>query len=179
VTDYYANGTSVGDTNTETTAIVIIALLRPPNATLGTFAFYYPWYGTRSFSGNWTHWNQNESEGAKHDPDNVTNDRRDIAATDYPMLDVYDSNDENMIKQQVEWAREANITCFVISWCGINHFTDNASKHIMNVCGQDDFNFTFYIENTTSVDEAVQDVNYLLNTSCMHAYDRRKKVIYS
>jgi len=162
VTDYYANGTSVGDANTETTAIVIIALLKSPNATLGTFAFYYPWYG--NLSDNWNHWKENESQGAEHNPDNVTNGRRDIAATDYPLLGVYDSNNESMIKQQVEWAKEANITCFVISWWGINDFTDNASKHIANVCQQDDFNFTFYIENTTSTDQAVQDINYLLNT---------------
>jgi hypothetical protein len=32
-TDYYANGASVGDTNTETTSIVIIALLTPPTPT--------------------------------------------------------------------------------------------------------------------------------------------------
>lgn len=164
VTDYYANGTSVGDANTETTAIVIIALLRSPNATLGTFAFYYPWYGTPSLSGYWNHWNEGESQGAEHNPDNVTNGRRDIAATDYPLLGVYDSNNESMINQQVEWAKEANITCFVISWWGINDFTDNASKYIVNACQQNNFNFTFYIENTTSIDQAVQDTNYLLNT---------------
>jgi hypothetical protein len=159
LTDYYANGTSVGDANTETTAMVIIALLTPPNVTLGTFAFYYPWYGTPSLSGYWYHWND-----SGHNPDNITNGLRDIAATDYPLYGVYDSNNETMISQQIEWAKEAGINCFVLSWWGIDDFTDNASRHIVKVCQQDDFNFTFYIENTTSTDQAVQDIDYLLNT---------------
>jgi len=164
VTDYYANGTPAGDANTETTAMVIIAILKPPNVILGTFAFYYPWYATLNYSHYWRHWNENKEEGAEHNPDNITNGKRDIAATDYPLLDVYDSNNESVIIQHVEWANQARINCFVISWWGINDFTDNASKHVVNVCQQNNFNFTFYIENTTSVDQAVQDINYLLNT---------------
>ena len=163
VTDYYANGTSVGDANTETTAIVIIALLKSPNVTLGTFTFYYPWYATLNYSHYWRHWNESKKEGAEHNPDNVTNGRRDIAATDYPLLDVYDSNDESVIKQQVEWAKQAGIDCFVISWWGIDDFTNNASKHIVNACQNDDFNFTFYIENATSIDQAAQDILLFLN----------------
>jgi hypothetical protein len=158
ITNYYANGTQKGDANTETTSIVIIALLTPPRAKLGTFAFYYPWYGTLNFSGSWRGWND-----SGHNPDNITDGRRDIAATDYPLLDAYDSNNETVIDQQVKWAKEAGINCFIISWWGINDFTDNASMHIRNVCERDDFNFTFYIENTTSIIEAVEDLTYLLN----------------
>ena len=98
-----------------------------------------------------------------HNPDNITDGRRDIAATDYPLLDVYDSNNETVIDQHVKWAKDAGIDCFVISWWGINDFTDNASKHIRNVCERDDFNFTFYIENTTSINQTVNDLTYLLN----------------
>jgi hypothetical protein len=159
VTDYYANGKCIGDANTETTSIAIIALLTPPNAKMGTFAFYYPWYGTPSVSGYWHGWND-----SGHDPDNITNGIRDIAATDYPLLGVYDSNNETVINQQIEWAKQANIACFVISWWGINDFTDNASKHIVNVCENKHFNFTFYIENTTTTDQAVRDINYLVST---------------
>jgi hypothetical protein len=158
VTNYLANGTLQGDANTETTSIVIIALLTPPRPRVGAFAFYYPWYGTPSLSGYWLHWND-----ANHNPDNVTDGRRDIAATDYPLLDMYDSNNETVIDQHVKWAKNAGIDCFVISWWGINDFTDNASKHIRNVCDQDDFNFTFYIENTTSINQTVNDLTYLLN----------------
>lgn len=126
---------------------------------LGTFAFYYPWYGTPSVSGYWHGWND-----SGHNPDNVTDGRSDIAATNYPLLGVYDSNNETMIDQQVNEARNAGINCFVVSWWGINDFTDNASKHIMNVCERDDFNFTFYIENTASISQTVEDLTYLFST---------------
>jgi hypothetical protein len=158
ITNYLANGTLEGDANAETTSIVIIALLTPPGPRLGTFAFYYPWYGTPSLSGFWLHWND-----ANHNPDNITDGRRDIAATDYPLLGVYDSNNETVIDKHVNWAKNAGIDCFVISWWGINDFTDNASKHIRNVCDRDDFNFTFYIENTTSINQTVNDLTYLPN----------------
>jgi hypothetical protein len=165
ITNYYANGTQKGDPNTETTSIAIIAVLTPARARLGTFAFYYPWYGTPAVSGEWRHWNEGNSSGQiPHDPNIILPDgRRDIAAEDYPLLGPYDSNNESVIEQHVEWAKEAGIDCFVISWFGINHFTDNASVHIRNVCERDDFNFTFYIENTTSITEAVEYLTYLLN----------------
>jgi hypothetical protein len=165
ITNYYANGTQKGDANTETTSIVIIALLTPPRARLGTFAFYYPWYGTPDFSGNWSHWNEDNSPGQiPHDPNTIlTNGRRDIAAEDYPLLGVYDSNNESVIEQHVKWAKEAGIDCFIVSWWGINHFTDNASKHIRDVCERDDFKFTFYYENSTSISQTEKDIEYILN----------------
>jgi len=60
---------------------------------------------------------------------------------------------------------------------GNNSFTDNASKHIRNVCDRDDFNFTFYIENTTSISQTVEDLTYLLseygNSSSWYRVDGR------
>jgi glycoprotein endo-alpha-1,2-mannosidase len=144
----------------------MILFLRSPQASgsiqpsnIPTFAFYYPWYGTPSVSGYWYHWND-----ANHNPDNITNGRRDISATDYPLLDVYDSNNETVISQHIQWAKQAGIGCFIISWWGINDFTDNASKHIREICERDNFNFTFYYESTTSINQALGDLNYLLNT---------------
>jgi len=191
ITNYYANGTQKGDPNTETTSIAIIAVLTPPRARLGTFAFYYPWYG--NLSDNWNHWKEGNSSGQiPHDP-NITlpDGRRDIAAEDYPLLGPYDSNNESVIEQHVEWAKEAGIDCFIISWFGINDFTDNASKHIVNVCQREDFNFTFYIENSSlwynkpaSINQTVDDLTYLLdkynNSSSWYRVDGRPVIfVYS
>ncbi len=130
---------------------------QPPN--VPTFAFYYPWYGTPSVSGYWYHWNN-----VIHDPDNITDGMRDIPAADYPLLDVYDSNNETVISQHVQWAKQAGIGCFIVSWWGINDFTDNASKHIRTVCERDNFNFTFYYEQSTGINQTLGDLTYLLNT---------------
>jgi len=147
VTNYYANGTLVGDANTETTSIVIMALVTPPRARLGTFAFYYPWYGTPEVSGYWRHW----------PPDGTSK------ITDHPLLGFYDSNNESVIEQHIEWAKEAGIDCFIVSWWGIRSFEDNATSHIKNVCEQNSFKFTIYYENTSSVNQTVNDIVYLLN----------------
>ena len=92
-------------------------------------AFFYPWYGTPFFSGQWRHWNE-----AGHDPD-ITNALgfRDIGTTDYPYPDVYDSTDELRIEWQFELANRAGISGFIVSWWGINSFEDDALKKIFEV----------------------------------------------
>jgi len=158
ITNYFANGTAHGDANTETTSIVIIAMLTAQRTRLGTFAFYYPWYGTPNVSGYWRHWN-----GAGHNPDNFINDKRDIAAAHYPLLDVYDSNNKSLIKKHIDMAKNASIDGFIVSWWGINSFEDNATLHIKNVCEKNNFKFTIYYENTSSVDQTINDLVYILN----------------
>lgn len=131
------------------------------SARLGTFAFYYPWYGNLSHS--WNHWKEILSNGSiLHNPNiTLSNGRRDIASEDYPLLGPYDSNDENVIEQQVDWAQEAGINCFIISWWGNGTFEDKALSHIRNVCEREKFNFTVYVENTTSIDQMVGNLTYL------------------
>lgn len=172
VTNYNADGTPYGDANTETTSIAIIALLTPPRARLGTFAFYYPWYGTPDVSGNWRHWNEGNSSGQiPHNPNMTLSDGRlDIAAEDYPLLGAYDSNNESVIGQHVEWAKEAGIDCFIVSWWGQGSFEDKALFNISKVCEKESFNFTVYIENASSyyqkppsINQTVEDLTYLLN----------------
>jgi parallel beta-helix repeat protein len=137
ITNYFSNGTSYGDANTETTSLVVIAILATQRSRLGTFAFYYPWYGT---SGR--HW------------DHITN---------HPLLGFYDSNNETLIKEHISMAKEASIDGFIVSWWGIDSFEDNATSHIKNVCKQNGFRFTIYYENTSGVNQTVNDIVYLLN----------------
>jgi len=142
ITNYFSNGTSYGDANTETTSLVIIAILATQRSRLGTFAFYYPWYGTPYVSGDWRHWDH---------------------ITDHPLLGFYDSNNETLIKEHISMAKEAGIDGFIVSWWGIGSFEDNASLHIKNVCEENNFKFTFYYENTSSVNQTINDLVYILN----------------
>jgi len=168
ITNYYANGTARGDPNTETTSISIIAALTSPGAGLGTFAFYYAWYGTPAdlnSTEGWHHWNEGNASGQiPHYPNVILPDgRRDIAAEDYPLLGPYDSNNESVIKQQIEWAKEAGIDCFIVSWWGNGTFEDKALSHIRKVCEENDFKFTVYLENTSTIDQTVGNLTYLLS----------------
>lgn len=142
ITNYFANGTSYGDANTETTSIVIIAILTAQKPRMGTFAFYYPWYGTSDVSGYRRHW------------DHITH---------HPLLGEYDSNNETLIKKHIDMAKEAGIDGFIVSWWGIKSFEDNATLHIKNVCEKNNFNFTIYYEITSSVNQTIDDLVYVLN----------------
>jgi hypothetical protein len=135
------------------------------SARLGTFAFYYPWYGTPDVSGNWSHWNEDNLPGQiPHDPNIILPDgRRDIAASDYPLLGSYDSNDESVIEKHVEWAKEAGIDCFIVSWWGNGTFEDKALSHIKKACEESSFKFTVYYENTSTTDQTVGNLTYLLD----------------
>jgi parallel beta-helix repeat protein len=147
ITNYFANGASYGDANTETTSIVIIATLTAQRPSMGTFAFYYPWYGTPDVSKNWRHW----------PPDGSTR------ITDHPLLGFYDSNNESLIKEHIDMAKEAGIDGFIVSWWGIDSFEDNATSPIKNVCEQNGLKLTIYYEITSSVNQTVNDIVYLLN----------------
>jgi len=166
ITNYYANGTLVGDANTETTSIVIIAVLTPPRARLGTFAFYYPWYGTPDVSGYWRHW----------PPDGTSK------ITHHPLFGFYDSNNETLIKEHIDIAKEAGIDGFIVSWWGIKSFEDNATLHIKNVCEKNNFKFTIYYEITSSANQTIDDLIYILNnyanSSAWYKIDGRP-VIYA
>jgi len=147
ITNYFANGTSYGDANTETTSIVVIATLTAQKPKMGTFAFYYPWYGTPDVSGYWRHW----------PPDGTSK------ITDNPLLGFYDSNNETLIKEHIDMAKEAGIDGFTVSWWGIKSFEDNATLHIKNVCEKNNFKFTIYYEITSSVNQTIDDLVYILN----------------
>jgi parallel beta-helix repeat protein len=125
---------------------------------LGTFAFYYPWYRTPDGSGKWYQWNASD-----HDPNRITNEKRDIATAHYPLSGVYDSSNESVIKEHIDIAKEAGIDGFIVSWWGIRTFEDNTSLRIRNVCEQNNFTFTFYYESTSSINQTEDELTYIFN----------------
>jgi hypothetical protein len=165
ITNYFENGTSYGDANTETTSIVIIAMLTAQRPSMGTFAFYYPWYGTPIVSGNWSHWPADGNTNITH----------------HPLLGFYDSNNETLISEHIAIAKKAGIDGFIVSWWGINSFEDNATLRIKNVCEKQDFMFTVYYEDTSGVSQTVNELEYILNkyanSSAWYKIDNRP-VIY-
>ena len=69
-------------------------------------AYYYVWYG----------------DGV-HGWDNVVYE---------PSLGSYNSNDTRIIDQHIAWAREAEVDGFLVSWWGINDYTDNVTKSLFD-----------------------------------------------
>jgi hypothetical protein len=124
------------------------------------FAFYYPWYGVPSVSGSWVHWEN--SLPPIHNPNIIIDGRRDIASVHYPLIDVYDSNDETVIRTHIDMAKAALIDGFVASWWGIGSFEDRALSPLRRICEEQGFYFSIYYEDTASVTTTVSDLIYLL-----------------
>jgi glycoprotein endo-alpha-1,2-mannosidase len=72
-----------------------------------TAIFYYPWYGTPRFDGNYRHW-----EDRGHKPP------RDIASSFYPARGVYSSSDPTVLDAQMRDIARAGIGEVVVSWWG-------------------------------------------------------------
>ena len=94
-------------------------LLEPPNYCL--HAFYYIWYGSKEFDGQYFHWNhrylphwqdslRKKFPLGRHMPPN------DIGASFYPKLGTYSSKDPHIMETHMRQLREAGIGVVSVSW---------------------------------------------------------------
>ncbi|TWT62744.1 glycoside hydrolase family 71/99-like protein [Rubinisphaera italica] len=87
---------------------------------------YMPWYASKTASGYWGwHWTMNH-----FNPDTVkSNGQREVASHDYPLIDLYDSNDPDALECHVLLMKFAGIDGVIIDWYGIEKFRDYAEIH--------------------------------------------------
>jgi hypothetical protein len=78
-----------------------------PAKRVTTAIFYYPWYGTPKFDGNYRHW-----EDRGHTPP------AEIASSFYPARGVYSSSDPAVVGAQMRDIARAGINEVVVSWWG-------------------------------------------------------------
>jgi len=109
-------------------------------------AFYYPWYGT--------------AEGPSHEL-RVWNDYHPVRT---PSTGYYDSHDPAIVEKQIDEAKSSGIDGFIVSWWGINDFTDRALKNvILPVAGKAHFGITIYYEYyEQDRDQILTDFTYLI-----------------
>jgi glycoprotein endo-alpha-1,2-mannosidase len=82
------------------------------------YAHLCTWFKTKEFSGQWTMWKSDYAD-ALHNPDvMLENGHRDIAATSYPLTDVYDTSDPSLIEYQFLLMRLSGIDGIVVDWDG-------------------------------------------------------------
>jgi hypothetical protein len=60
------------------------------------------------------------------------------AKSDLPLLGEYSSNDENVIRQHVKWARQAGIDGFIVSWKATDRLNERLDK-LIRVSEQENF----------------------------------------
>ena len=87
---------------------------------------YMPWYASKPVGGHWGwHWTMNH-----FNPDAVkTNGQREVASHDYPLIDLYDSSDPDVLECHVLLMKLAGIDGVIIDWYGIEKFRDYAEIH--------------------------------------------------
>lgn len=122
-------------------------------------AFYYAWYGNPKVSGRWVHWEQ------------VDEARKQIgSSTHYPQLGPYDSHDPQVVAQHCQWAKEAGIDGFIVSWWQPNDFHDRAMPLILDTAQKFGLEITAYFETVPNNDreKALSDVLYLLDRYGKH-----------
>ena len=105
-------------------------------------AYYYIWYDTPS-------WNR--------------------AKTDYSLLGRYSSDDREIMRQHVRWAKEAGITGFIVSWKN----TETLSKRLealVEICREEHFKLAIIYQgldfdrNPLDVNRIAADLDYLIQT---------------
>ncbi|WKZ46034.1 MAG: endo-1,3-alpha-glucanase family glycosylhydrolase [Anaerolineales bacterium] len=110
-------------------------------------AFYYPWYGL--------------ADGASREP-RVWNEYHPVRT---PAVGYYDSHDSATVEKQIDEAKSSGIDGFIVSWWGINDFTDRALRNvILPAAGRKSFAITIYYENYgQDRDQIANDFAYLIN----------------
>jgi len=84
--------------------------------------FYYAWYGSPDFDGQWIHWNHqylphwNPTIAKKYRQDSHNPDKHDIGTNYWPSLGPYSSANPKVIEQHFAWMQEAGIDVAVVSW---------------------------------------------------------------
>jgi hypothetical protein len=74
-------------------------------------AYYYIWFDTQSW---------------------------DRAKTDYPILGRYSSSNEEVMRQHIQWAKEAGITGFIVSWKSNDKLNERLEK-LIQVANEENF----------------------------------------
>jgi hypothetical protein len=113
-------------------------------------AFYYPWYLGHIY---WP-----------------------LRSPNRPYLGAYDSSDPEVIRQHIDWAKDASIDGFVVSWWGINDFSDKNFEKILDIANERNFSASIYYETTKTGGKTIEEVKaevitdliYIIETYSSH-----------
>ena len=86
----------------------------PGSNPIPVLAYYYIWFDTQSW---------------------------DRAKTDYPLLGWYSSSNIDVMRQHVQWAKEAGITGFIVSWKSTEKLNERLGK-LIQVANEENFKLT-------------------------------------
>lgn len=142
---------------------ILIETLAPtttPMNAVPVLAYYYIWFDTRSW---------------------------DRAKTDYPLLGPYSSDDANVMRQHIQWAKNTGIDGFIVSWKSTEKLNRRLDQ-LVEIADQENFKLAVIFEgldferNPLSIAQVDSDLRYFMNRYADHpAFDLFEKpmVIWS
>jgi hypothetical protein len=117
-------------------------------------AYYYIWFDTQSW---------------------------DRAKTDYPLLGRYSSSNVDVMRQHVQWAKEAGITGFIVSWKSTDKLNERLEK-LIQVANEENFKLAIIYQgldfqrNPLPVNQVDADLSYFIDhyseEQAFYLYDR-------
>ena len=146
-------------------------------------AFYYPWYASESFNGEWSHWNHKTIPHwtpaiNKQYPQKQHKPPEDIAAKYYPSLGPYASNDPSVIREHMKQCVSAGIGTLSVSWYPPNTKDDNAILFvddfiplILDIADEFQEKICFHLEPypKRSAASVRNDIEYLITKYVCHS----------
>jgi hypothetical protein len=133
--------------------------------------FYYPWFATPTYGGNWGHW-AGDNNQYKPPQNWFSNYLPQYSTTNFdPATRLYGVWDDKLIYWQLQKMAEAKIGVAISSWWGQNSTGDPEFKHIItDIMNRPDnpypnLRWTLFYEqegfSDPSVSQIVSDLNYI------------------
>ncbi len=108
-------------------------------------AFHYVWYGTPfGPAGKWSAWPGGYE--ARYNPDLVFYGKRMVDSPDYPLDGPYDSLDPVVIKRQLRELQSARIGGSIVSWWGVDDYSDRVLDALVEAAPTTGLKVTIYYE---------------------------------
>jgi glycoprotein endo-alpha-1,2-mannosidase len=132
--------------------------------------FYYAWYGTPEFDGEYRYWNHAvlSEDGSKTDISYGAGD--DIASNFYPRNGCYSSNDPETLTRHCFEIRLAGAGVICISWWGEGSFSDRAVPRILETAASHGLKVNFHIEpfEGRTADSVRESIVYIIDEYSDH-----------
>src|SRR5829696_1528995 len=116
------------------------SLLEPQANPIPILAYYYIWFDVKSW---------------------------DRAKTDLPLLGRYSSDDADVMRQHIEWAKNAGIKGFIVSWKGTDKLNSRLEK-LVQIAGEENFKLAViyqgldFYRNPLPVAQIETDLDYFI-----------------
>ena len=117
-----------------------------PMETVPVLAYYYIWFDTDSW---------------------------DRAKTDYPLLGRYSSDDATVMRQHVQWAKDAGIDGFIVSWKSTEKLNPRLDQ-LVKIADEENFKLSIIYEgldferNPLPITQVDSDLRYFINQYADH-----------